>query len=100
MIHNDWAPLKEVERMSSGLPMPENFYRAEHNGGKDNDGLYVHDQLSRLTLAQRSKAAEAYDNLYKGVDSRWECNTRLRQFADRCCSANSGKTIGPRRISV
>ena len=83
MAFDDWAPVNEVERMSAGLPMPESYFLADHNGGRDNDGLYIHDQLSRLTLAQRSKAAEAYGNLYNGVESRWECNTRLRDFADR-----------------
>ncbi len=99
MRSEDWRPLNEIERITAGLPMPENFYRAEGNSGIDNDGLYISDQLSRLTLAQRSKAAEAYGNLYVNEDSRWECNTRLRQFADKCSNANKGRTIKPRRVA-
>lgn len=98
MSRQDWAPLAEVEKMSSGLPMPEAYYMAEHYQGCDNDGLYIHTQLSRLTLPQRSKAAEAYGNLYAGMDSRCECNTRLREFADSCERSNAGKVSKPRRI--
>jgi hypothetical protein len=75
--------------------MPEHYWLAEDNNEVFNDGFFIHEQLSRLTLSQRSKAAEAYGNLYSGVDSRRECNERLRAFADRCVKTNRGDTKKP-----
>lgn len=97
-VDRDWCSLDEVERLTRGLPFPENFYRAERNRGIDNDGLFIIHQLGRLTLAQRSKAVYHYDLLYKNDESRRECNARLRRFADRCEAVNKGEVYKPRRI--
>lgn len=98
MSRDDWEGLEEVARKAQGLPFPDNFFRAEHNRGVDNDAKFIHEQLSQLTLMQRERAAKAYSDAYQGVDSRKDCNTRLRAFVERCKAANSGKTKSPRRV--
>jgi homoserine acetyltransferase len=95
-----WESVDKIERRNAGLPFPKYWYKGEYSNGQDHDGMHITEQLGRLTIMQRSKAAEAYGNLYAGVDSRFECNSRLRAFADRCCSANSGKTSSPRRVAT
>ena len=79
--------------------MPDNYWKAEHNGGVDNDGFFLHTQLSRLTIAQRSRAAMLYDDLYEGLSNRAECNNRLRDYCDKCEKANRGETFSPGRVA-
>lgn len=92
MTDRSWLPIERVLEMSRGLPMPDNFYKAEQANGIENDALWIHQQLSRLTLHQRAKAAFLYSEAYTGLDSRAECNTRLRKFCDRCEESNRGIT--------
>lgn len=93
-----WTHIDEVMRMARGLPFPERFYTADHVNGMENDALYINNQLSQLTSAQRGRAAMLYSEAYKGLDSRKDCNTRLREYVKRCKGVSEGKTKKPNRI--
>lgn len=95
MNERQWAPIEEVETMNVGLPLPENYYKAEMVDGYYNDLLWIADQLSKLTLSQRARAAEAYSEAYHGDECRRECNQRLRAFVERCQAVNMGKVSKP-----
>lgn len=92
MTDKSWLPVDMVMEKARGLPFPDNFYKAENIGGLENDALFISQQLARLTLHQRAKAAAAYSEAYTGLGSRWDCNTRLRKFCDRCEEASKGIT--------
>lgn len=94
-MKDNWLSVSEVERRNQGLPFPKNWYRGEYSNGRDHDGVHIHEQLSRLTLAQRSRAVTGYEDAYRGVDTRRDCNNRLRAFCDRCEAVNRGQTHQP-----
>lgn len=89
MINRSWDHVEVVMRDNLNLPFPSAYYMAEAVGGLDNDALYISDQLRRLTMAQRSRAVAAYEEVYT-EHGRYSANTRLREFADRCEKANKG----------
>ena len=94
-----WLPIELVELEAGDLPMPEQFYRAEHVNGCGNDALFIHEQLLQLTINQRSRAAVAYSDAYSSGVSRAECNTRLRRFVERCARTNQGQVFMPEGVA-
>jgi len=88
-MERSYKSIESVMAENIGLQFPQSFYRGEDVGGIENDTLYIATQLKRLTMAQRAKACEAYDMVY-AEHGRYEANTRLRNFADRCEKANLG----------
>lgn len=94
----DWLPVSDVMRMANGLPMPEKYYKAEFVNGYYNDALHIHKELLPLGLMQRANACMLYSEAYKGLESRKDCNTRLREYVKRCKDVNEGKTVSPKRV--
>ena len=91
----DWKSVAAIEKLSMSLPFPENYYRGEYSDGQDHDGNYILEQLSKLTIMQRQRASEGYSNAYTGLPTRFECNTRLRAFVERCENTNRGVVLAP-----
>ena len=93
-----WKSVAHIERDASGLPFPAKWYRGEYSDGSDHDGNFIAEQLSRMTLMQRSRAVERYNDEYTDVDSRGKANGLLEARADWCVKSNSGKVSKPRRM--
>ena len=82
--------MAEVLRITRGLPMPDNYYKGSYN-----DGLFIHNLLSRLTIKQRETVAMEYSSVYTGEDSRQDANRRLTARVERLENTNRGVTLAP-----